>query len=91
MQIYGPTHVHGPQHVNAPHAIRQPAGVAPTRGAQAAELSISAEANFVSLAAQLPEMRMDRVQALREQIASGAYETNEKLDIALERLLDEIA
>jgi hypothetical protein len=30
------------------------------------------------------------VQAIREAIASGQYETPDKLDLALERLLDEI-
>jgi anti-sigma28 factor (negative regulator of flagellin synthesis) len=35
-------------------------------------------------------MREDRVEAVRLQIAEGTYETNDKLNIAVERLLDEI-
>jgi hypothetical protein len=31
------------------------------------------------------------VQDIRAALADGTYETDEKLDIALERLLDEIA
>jgi hypothetical protein len=33
---------------------------------------------------------MDRVNEIRAQIAAGTYETDEKLDIAVGRLLDEI-
>jgi negative regulator of flagellin synthesis FlgM len=36
------------------------------------------------------DIRMDRVQALRAAIADGSYETAEKLDIALDRLLESI-
>ena len=40
---------------------------------------------------ELPDIRQDRVQQLRAAIADGSYETADKLDGALERLLDEIA
>lgn len=40
---------------------------------------------------QMPEVRFEKVEAIREQIASGVYETPEKLDIALDRLLDELS
>ncbi|MGA0040635.1 MAG: flagellar biosynthesis anti-sigma factor FlgM [Pirellulales bacterium] len=36
------------------------------------------------------DIRMDRVQAIRAAIADGSYETAEKLDIALDRLLESI-
>ena len=36
------------------------------------------------------DVRMDRVRAIRAAIADGSYETAEKLDIALDRLLDSI-
>ncbi len=37
------------------------------------------------------EIRIDRVAELRRQIADGSYETPEKLNAALDRLLDHIA
>jgi anti-sigma28 factor (negative regulator of flagellin synthesis) len=37
------------------------------------------------------EIRIDRVAEIRRQIADGSYETPEKLDAALERLLDQFA
>ena len=54
------------------------------------QLDISQEADLVSRANSLPDVRADRVAELRAQIASGAYETDAKLDVALDRLLDEI-
>jgi negative regulator of flagellin synthesis FlgM len=39
---------------------------------------------------QLPEIRYERVEEIRQQIAAGAYETPEKLELAVERLLDEL-
>jgi negative regulator of flagellin synthesis FlgM len=37
------------------------------------------------------DIRFDRVAAIRTAIAEGSYETPEKLDLALERLLDRIS
>ncbi len=54
------------------------------------QLDISPEADLASRISGMPEMRMDRVAEIRAQIASGAYETDAKLDAALDRLLDEI-
>ena len=92
MHIQGPYQLHGPQPLSAPHRIKSPqvtATPAETRGVD--QLDISPEADFISRVRELPDIRADRVAQIREQIQSGIYETPEKLDIALERLLDEIA
>jgi len=36
------------------------------------------------------DIRFDKVNAIRAAIADGSYETPEKLDLALERLLDRL-
>ena len=98
MQIYGSTHVHGPQGIGAPHANRAPqAAPRPAAANQADSVEISAEARAAQSAqqlsakiAELPDIRQDRVNELRAKSASGAYETEERLNGALERLLDEI-
>jgi len=54
-------------------------------------VDISPEAQLLSQARDLPEIRADRVAAIKAQIASGTYETDAKLDAALENLLDEFA
>lgn len=90
MYVYGTSHIHAAQPLRAPHrpAAAGPAGETASFGVD--QLDISSEADFVSQARDLPEIRHDRVAELRAQIASGKYETAEKLDIALDRLLDEI-
>ena len=91
MQIYGTAQVHGPQAINAPHRAYAPSGSAPAgRPAAADQLDISPEASFVSQARELPDIRADRVASLKAAIASGAYETDDKLNVALDRLFDEI-
>ena len=51
------------------------------------QLEISAEAQALQSTGGI---RSERVAEVREQIAAGRYETAEKLDAAVERLLDEI-
>jgi len=55
------------------------------------QLDISPEAELVSRVRDLPDVRTDRVAELRAQIATGVYESEAKLDVALGRLLDELA
>jgi len=92
MQIYGPAHVHGPQPIASPHAGR-PASPAPGGGSSPVtdELHISTAGQFIDQIHELPAIRQDRVAALRQAIAEGTYETADKLDAAVDRLLDEIA
>jgi negative regulator of flagellin synthesis FlgM len=39
---------------------------------------------------RLPEIRHEKVEEIRRQIASGTYETPEKLELALDRMMDEL-
>jgi negative regulator of flagellin synthesis FlgM len=92
MQIYGPAHVHGPQNINGPHAARLTQPAASRSSVSTADtVDISAEAALASRLADIPDIRHDRVAALKAQIQSGSYETADKLDRALEAMLDEIA
>lgn len=50
------------------------------------QLDLSFEAQILSGG----EIRADRVAQVKAEIASGVYETDAKLDAAVERLLDEI-
>lgn len=59
-------------------------------------LQLSAEAQKLSQAQAANEVgqdgiRVEKVAALRQAIADGSYETPEKLDAALDRLLDTFA
>jgi negative regulator of flagellin synthesis FlgM len=92
MQIYGLSHLHGAQPISGPHRT-QAAEAAPQTDSWLGvdQLDISPEAELVSRVRDLPDTRADRVSELRAQIASGVYESDTKLDVALGRLLDELA
>ncbi len=91
MQIYGPAHLHGAQPVNSPHASRMTNRAAASEASPIQdELQLSSTGQLVDQVRDLPDIRQDRVDQIRAQIADGTYETEEKLDIAVGRLLDEI-
>ena len=91
MQINGPSQVHGAHGVNAPHFTQR------TQGSQAAPASratdrveISPAAEAAAKAAEAGDIRTDLVNSIRSQIAAGTYDTPDKMDLALSRLLDQI-
>ncbi len=98
MQIYGPAQVHGPQAISGPHTARAAKSSSPVESSaiyDEVNISDSAHSVFdsarlVEQAKQAPDIRQDRVNSIRAQIASGTYETSGKLDTAVSRLLDEI-
>lgn len=92
MQIYGPAQLHGPQAISSPHLRGQSGAgqVAPSSSLQD-ELQISDAGRLVDLANQMPDIRQDRVNSIRAQISAGTYETPDKLNVALNRFLDEVA
>ena len=91
MQIQGPAHVHGAQPVNAPHANNRPTPPSASEpGSSADEVTISPEADLLARISEMPEIRQERVDQIRAQIAEGHYDTSEKLDVAVDRLLDEM-
>ena|SRR5688572_11553781 len=62
----------------------------PLNGAlQADRVELSDLARWLDSLRQLPEVRHDRVTQVRQQIADGTYDTDERFDQALERFLDE--
>lgn len=91
MQIYGPSQAHGPHGINAPHFTQRAQGTqAPAANRGVDRVEISAAAQEASQAAEAGGIRHDLVNSIRNQIAAGTYETPEKMDAALTRLLDEI-
>ena len=91
MHIHGTPHIHGPHGINAPHAPfrgQSAPGAPAARSSDRVDISPAAEAAIQ--ATETREIRRDLVERIRSQIADGTYETPDKLDAALERLLDEI-
>lgn len=94
MEINGLGHIDGPQAIRAPHRAEAIQPQNATESVQASDqVDISPEAdalNMVNRVHDLPEIRTDRVAEIRAQIEAGDYETDEKIDVALGRFLDEI-
>lgn len=100
MQIYGPYRVSTTQANQGPqrNQPQKPADASPKPSATPTDqLDLSQAASSVnrldasSQVAGGGEIRIDRVAEIRRQIADGSYETPEKLDAALDRLLDQFA
>jgi negative regulator of flagellin synthesis FlgM len=92
MQIHGPSQIHGSQGVHGPHQARAAEPAAPAASPGVGDrVDISEAGRIADRMAEIPDIRADRVQEIRTAIANGTYETDEKLDVAVQRLLDEIA
>jgi len=94
MQIYGPAQLHGAQGINAPHFNRTSAPAAANAPASidtTDELQLSPAAELAGKLSDVPDIRWDRVNTIKAAIADGTYMTDDKMNGALDRLLDEIA
>ncbi len=101
MQIYGPFRVSTTQNTSGVQRAQAQKPVESNSQARSAEpvdqldLTNSATAtNRLDGSAAIAgngEIRIDRVAEIRRQIAEGTYETAERLDTAVERLLDQFA
>jgi len=54
-------------------------------------VEISSLGQMLDSVHRMPEIRHERVEEIRRQIADGIYETPEKIEIALDRLMDELS
>ncbi len=52
-------------------------------------VELSAHARLLDRLLQLPEVRTELVEAVRQAIIDGTYETPEKIEVAVQRLLEE--
>ena len=95
MQIYGPYRISTAAAQNSTPSAK-PAAEADSRirgtAAPQDQLDLSSTGGVNRLADVAPttggDIRIDKVADLRRQIASGNYDTAEKLDAALDRMLD---
>jgi negative regulator of flagellin synthesis FlgM len=91
MQIHGPSQVHGPQSINAPHfSQRTAASQATSAGSAVDRVEISQAAEAAMKASETGGVRQELVNSLRSQIAAGTYDTPDKMNAAMERLLDQM-
>jgi negative regulator of flagellin synthesis FlgM len=91
MQIHGTTQIHGTQALNGPHFNQRAHNVGTTSSAQPVDqLDLSPAALAASQSTPSDGIRTDLVASLRAQIASGNYDTADKLDMAMSRMFDSL-
>ena len=91
MEVFGAGGAHGPQPIYPRlAAFSVDAGPAVQAGTPRDQVEISPLGQMLDGISRLPEIRHERVEEIRRQIAAGVYETPEKLELALDRLLDEL-
>lgn len=77
-----------PRHLATRAPVKVDAETAPTREADRVE--VSQVASMLSKLKNLPEVRQDLVAKVRAELAAGTYNADDKLDAALDALLDDI-
>ncbi len=53
------------------------------------QVEISDKARFLSQIADMPDIRQEKVDQIRQQLAEGTYDINGKLSMALDKFIDE--
>lgn len=53
-------------------------------------VSVSSEAQFLSSLSQVPDVRQEKVDEIKKAIKDGTYLTEEKLDAALDKLVQDL-
>lgn len=81
-----------PAGLRSPQTRPAPHGDASHRSAETGDtLELSPIGRMISGAAAESSMRLARIRAIRAEILTGSYETNERIDGTVRRLLDILA
>ena len=90
MEIYGPGRSDRSQelYLRRLAAKLKAAGLSTGQGSD--EVEISDVGRFLSYLSQLPQVRSEKVEALRQQIEADKYDVDGKLEAIMDDLLDDI-
>ena len=90
MEIQGPGGISGPNRLE-PHHVPE-ASHDPTSELShiSDRVEISEQARLLEQLSQVPTVRIEKVEELRRLIESGEYETPEKIEVAVTKLMDEL-
>ena len=90
MEIHGPGGVSGPNRIDI-HRVQPQKPTEIQVNAQVGDRAeISEVARLLNQLAEVPDVRMDRVQNMRELIAAGNFETPERIAGTVDKLLEEL-
>jgi len=93
MNIFGVFSTQGSQGLGAVkgvEAAQSAQSAARQEGVGEVHDAVTLSVDAVKAASATSDIRFDRVAAIKAAIADGSYETPDKLDIALDRLLDRL-
>ena len=93
MNIFGVFSTQGSQGLGAVkgvEAAQSAQSAARQEGVGEVHDAVTLSVDAVKAAGATSDIRFDRVAAIKAAIAEGSYETPDKLDIALDRLLDRL-
>jgi negative regulator of flagellin synthesis FlgM len=91
MEIFGAGGTQGPQPIYPRlAAFSLEAGHNVHAGVPRDHVEISPLGQMLDGISQLPDIRHEKVDEIRRQIAANSYESSEKLEVALDRMLDEL-
>jgi len=87
--------IHGIQPPAASNAVDPITAAQPTKSPIRLDnvtdtVEISLVAKLAARVDQLPEVRTELIERIKAEIAAGAYETPERIEIAAERLMEEL-
>jgi anti-sigma28 factor (negative regulator of flagellin synthesis) len=87
--------IHGIQPPMGPkpvESVEPPVAAAPTHEPIGVSdvVEISQAARLAAQIHELPEVRTELVERVKEEIAAGQYETSERIDATVDRLMDEL-
>jgi negative regulator of flagellin synthesis FlgM len=91
MEIFGAGGTQGPQPIYPRlAAFNLDGGQAVHAGTPRDHVEISPLGQLLDGIGQMPEIRHEKVEEIRRQIAANTYETPDKLEAALDRMLEEL-
>ena len=90
MNIWGVFSTQGSQGIGAVKGPEAAQAAAKQQGVGEVHDAVTLSVDAVRAADAAADIRLDRVNAIRAAIADGTYETDDKLDAALDRLLDRL-
>ncbi len=90
MEISGPGRTDRSRHIYLQKVVKKlrQAGISP--GGEADEVEISDVGRFLSYLSQLPEVRQERVDALRKQIEDSEYDVDSKVEEIVDDILEDL-
>ena len=77
-----------PVEVMPREGVETPAAIA---AGEADRVELSEQARLIEQLRDMPDVRQDRIEAIRAALVDGTYLTDEKLQVAVDRVIDEIS